>query len=103
MISVGRLDTRQTWVTVNDHVALYLIELLREAGMPRPRIVSFDNTSASEAWQFDSFEFHTDGMVRQMLHQILHPDAKMFRDGGLHEMMGRMVVREPRPVRAEPR
>ena len=99
----GRLDTRQTWVTVNDHVALYLIELLREAGMSRPRIVSFDNTSASEAWQFDSFEFHTDGMVRQMLHQILHPDAKMFRDGGLHEMMGRMVVRQPRSAHLDSR
>jgi len=90
----GTLREHPIWVTANDHVALHLIELLRHHGLPRPTIVSFDNTSSSEAWQFDSFEFHTDGMVRQMLHHILHPDAKLFRDGGLHEMVGRMVARE---------
>ena len=95
------LAEQSTWVVANDHVAMHLIALLREMRLPRPRIVSFDNTSASEAWQFDSFEFHTDGMVRQMLHQILHPEAKMFRDGGLHEMMGRMVVRQPRSSRPD--
>lgn len=90
------LASHPDWVVVNDHVAVHLIELLRQRGLPRPRIVSFDNTSASESYQFDSFEFHTDGMVRQMLQQILHPKAKLFQDGGLHEMMGRLVVREPR-------
>lgn len=90
-----RLDSRThpVWVAVNDHVASMSIELLREAGLPRPRIVSFDNTSASDAHQFDSFEFHTDGMVRQMLYHVLHPKARLFRGGGLHEMVGRLVLR----------
>lgn len=96
LLEEGNLASRPNWVVVNDHVAVHLIELLRERGLPRPRIVSFDNTSASESYQFDSFEFHTDGMVRQMLQQILHPKAKLFQHGGLHEMMGRLVVREPR-------
>lgn len=98
-LRTGNLTEHPIWVTVNDHVALHLIRLLRENGLPRPWIVSFDNTSASEAWQFDSFEFHTDGMVRQMLHHILHPEAKLFREGGLHEMVGRLVAREPRSDR----
>lgn len=102
LLSENALGEQPTWVVVNDHVALHMIPLAREMGLPRPWIVSFDNTSASEAWQFDSFEFHTDGMVRQMLHHILHPDAKMFRGGGLHEMMGRMVTRRNRSVRAVP-
>lgn len=96
------LASQPNWVVVNDHVAVHLIELLRERRLPRPRIVSFDNTSAAESYQFDSFEFHTDGMVRQMLQQILHPKAKLFQDGGLHEMMGRLVVREPRDARERP-
>ncbi|MBK9579653.1 MAG: GntR family transcriptional regulator [Fibrobacteres bacterium] len=102
LLDEGNLASQPNWVVVNDHVAVHLIELLRERGLPRPRIVSFDNTSASESYQFDSFEFHTDGMVRQMLQQILHPKAKLFQDGGLHEMMGRLVVREPRDTRERP-
>jgi DNA-binding transcriptional regulator YhcF (GntR family)/DNA-binding LacI/PurR family transcriptional regulator len=81
------------WVVVNDHAALELLSLLRARGIPRPRIVSFDNSSASDALQFDSFEFHTDGMVRQMLYHVLHPKAPLFRSGGLHEMVGRLVLR----------
>lgn len=87
------LADHPTWVVANDHVAMHLIALLREMGLPRPRIVSFDNTSASEAWQFDSFEFHTDGMVRQMLHHLANPGAKLFADAPIHEMIGRVVVR----------
>lgn len=81
------------WVAVNDHVALILLHLLRRRGLRRPRIVSFDNSSGSDSLQFDSFEFHTEGMVRQMLYHVLHPGARLFRGGGLHEMVGRLVVR----------
>ncbi len=81
------------WVAVNDHVAILLVHLLRERGLRRPRIVSFDNSSGSDAHQFDSFEFHTEGMVRQMLYHVLHPKARLFRGGGLHEMVGRLVQR----------
>jgi len=96
LVSPADLADHPDWVVVNDHVAVHLIGICRERSIPRPRILSFDNTSASEAHQFDSFEFHTDGMVRQMLQQTLHPNAKLFQDGGLHEMMGRLVVRERR-------
>lgn len=90
-----RLDpsTHPVWVAVNDHTALLLLDLLAKAGRPRPHIVSFDNTSASDAHQFDSFEFHTEGMVRQMLYHVLHPKARLFRHGGLHEMVGRLIQR----------
>ena len=81
------------WVAVNDHTALKLLELLRERNLPRPYVVSFDNSSICDAFQIDSFEFHTEGMVRQMLYHLLHPGAKLFREGGLHEMVGRMVDR----------
>jgi DNA-binding LacI/PurR family transcriptional regulator len=92
---VDRLDpvSHPVWVAVNDHTAVLLLELLSKAGKPRPHLVSFDNTSASDAHQFDSFEFHTEGMVRQMLYHVLHPKARLFRDGGLHEMVGRLVLR----------
>lgn len=96
MVSTDDLARQPDWVVVNDHVAVHLIGICRERSIPRPRILSFDNTSASEAHQFDSFEFHTDGMVGQMLQRILHPNAKLFQDGGLHEMMGRLVIRERR-------
>ena len=90
-----RLDsgTYPVWVVVNDHTALLVLDLLRKAGRPRPHLVSFDNTSASDAHQFDSFEFHTEGMVRQMLYHVLQPKARLFRAGGLHEMVGRLVLR----------
>jgi hypothetical protein len=90
-----RLDPARypVWVPVNDHVAVVLLELLRGQGKPRPRLISFDNSTASDAYQFDSFEFHTEGMVRQMLYHVLHPDAPLFKGGGLHEMVGRLVLR----------
>lgn len=92
---LDRLDpvTHPVWVAVNDHTALLLLDLLAKSGKPRPHLVSFDNTSASDAHQFDSFEFHTEGMVRQMLYHVLHPKARLFRGGGLHEMVGRLVLR----------
>ena len=92
---LSRIDphVHRAWVAVNDHVATILIHLLRERGVRRPRIVSFDNSSASDALQFDSFEFHTEGMVRQMLYHVLHPKARLFHAGGLHEMVGRLVLR----------
>ena len=92
---LATLDPRRhpVWVTVNDHVATILIRRLRERGVRRPRIVSFDNSSGSDSLQFDSFEFHTDGMVRQMLYHVLQPKARLFRGGGLHEMVGRLVLR----------
>jgi hypothetical protein len=81
------------WVSVNDHTAVIILELLRGQGKPRPRLLSFDNSTASDAHQFDSFEFHTEGMVRQMLYHLLHPGAPLFKGGGLHEMVGRLVLR----------
>jgi DNA-binding transcriptional regulator YhcF (GntR family) len=87
------LERNPVWVAVNDHTAVVLLDVLRERGRPRPYIVSFDNSSISDAHQIDSFEFHTEGMVRQMLYHVLHPKAHLFRDGGLHEMVGRLVLR----------
>lgn len=81
------------WISVNDHTAVIILELLRSQGRRRPRLLSFDNSTASDAHQFDSFEFHTEGMVRQMLYHVLHPGAPLFKDGGLHEMVGRLVLR----------
>ncbi|HXP89507.1 MAG TPA: GntR family transcriptional regulator [Fibrobacteria bacterium] len=92
---LDRLDPERypTWVAVNDHTAVLLLDLLRERGRRRPYLVSFDNSSISDAHQIDSFEFHTEGMVRQMLYHLLHPKAHLFRNGGLHEMVGRLVLR----------
>lgn len=87
------LERHPVWVAVNDHTAVLLLDLLRERARPRPYIVSFDNSSISDAHQIDSFEFHTEGMVRQMLYHVLHPKARLFRNGGLHEMVGRLVLR----------
>jgi hypothetical protein len=81
------------WVLVNDHTAVIVLELLRRLGKPRPMLVSFDNSTASDTYQFDSFEFHTEGMVRQMLYHVLHPEAPLFKGDGLHEMVGRLVLR----------
>lgn len=86
-------ERHDTWVVVNDHAAGILLSQLRSRGIPRPRIVSFDNSSISDALQFDSFEFHTEGMVRQMFYHVLHPRSPLFRGGGLHEMVGRLVQR----------
>jgi hypothetical protein len=92
---LDRLDPARhpVWVLVNDHTAVIVLDLLRIRGMPRPRLISFDNSTASDAHQFDSFEFHTEGMVRQMLYHVLHPGSPLFKGGGLHEMVGRLVLR----------
>jgi len=81
------------WVAVNDHVAWIVLEELRQRGLPRPYLVSFDNSSQCDAYQIDAFEFHTEGMVRQMIYHLLHPSGHLFRDGGLREMVGRLVLR----------
>lgn len=81
------------WVAVNDHVAWIVLEELREQGRPRPYLVSFDNSSICDTYQIDAFEFHTEGMVRQMIYHILQPKARLFQGGGLHEMVGRLVLR----------
>ncbi|MEN9309345.1 MAG: hypothetical protein RL173_3277 [Fibrobacterota bacterium] len=81
------------WVVVNDHVATIVLEELRQRGASRPYLVSFDNSSLCDAHQIDAFEFHTEGMVRQMIYHLLHPNAHLFRNGGLHEMVGRMALR----------
>jgi DNA-binding transcriptional regulator YhcF (GntR family) len=89
----GDLAGHPVWVAVNDHVAFRLLELVRERGLRRPDLVSFDNSTICDAYQIDSFEFHTEGMVRQMLYHLLHPTARLYQEGGLHEMVGRMVLR----------
>ena len=81
------------WVMVNDLAATAMHRLLRERGGPEPLLVGFDNSSDSERLGFDSFEFHTDGMVRQMLHHLANPGAKLFADAPIHEMIGRVVAR----------
>jgi len=82
-----------TWVMVNDLAAVGMHGLLRAHPDLSPRLIGFDNSSDSERLGFDSFEFHTDGMVRQMLHHISHPGAVLFAGDPVHEMMGRLVVR----------
>jgi len=82
-----------TWVMVNDLAATALHRLLRDVAGPRPYLVGFDNSSDSERLGFDSFEFHTDGMVRQMLHHLANPKAELFAKSPIQEMIGRMVVR----------
>lgn len=81
------------WVVVNDMAAVCLLDLLAEQGMDRPRIISFDATSASESYRFDSFEFHTEGMVRRMLHHLFHPTALSGERELVQEMVGRLVLR----------
>lgn len=81
------------WVAVNDHTALILIEILKERGWARPYIISFDNSTIAEANRIDSFEFHTEGMVRQMFYHLQNPGAMLYQDQGLHEMVGRLVIR----------
>lgn len=93
MVETPRARQIHCWVAVNDHVARIVLEMLRERGWPRPYLVSFDNSSLCDAFQIDAFEFHTEGMVRQMIYHLLHPDAHLFRHGGLHEMVGRMALR----------
>jgi DNA-binding transcriptional ArsR family regulator len=87
------LSAIPTWVLVNDFTAAAMLHLLRRRKRAIPHLVGFDNTSVSERLGFDSFAFHTDGMVRQMLHHILHPKAQLFASEPLQEMMGRLVVR----------
>jgi len=93
MVETPRARAIPCWVAVNDHVACIVLETLRNRGWPRPYLVSFDNSSLCDAFQIDAFEFHTEGMVRQMIYHLLHPDAHLFRHGGLHEMVGRMALR----------
>jgi len=89
-----RLRSLPTWVLVNDLTAVETHRLLRASPGPMPRLIGFDNSSDSERIGFDSFDFLTDGMVRQMLHHIYHPKAMLFTGPRVHEMLGRMVVRK---------
>jgi DNA-binding transcriptional regulator YhcF (GntR family) len=89
-----RLAELSTWVFVNDLAAVAMHGILRARGGFLPMLVGFDNTSDSERLGFDSFEFHTDGMVRQMLLHLANPKARLFASGRrIHEMIGRFVVR----------
>jgi DNA-binding transcriptional regulator YhcF (GntR family)/DNA-binding LacI/PurR family transcriptional regulator len=90
-----RLLATPTWVLVNDEAATALLRLLRKRGIRAPVVVGFDNSSDSERLGFDSFEFHTDGMVRRMLQHIGHPRSPIFAHSPLQEMIGRLVVRSP--------
>lgn len=97
-----KLRAVPTWVMVNDLAAVEAHRLLRARSGRIPQLIGFDNSSDSERIGFDSFEFHTDGMVRQMLHHIFHPKATLFAGPRVHEMFGRLVVREtgmPKPCR----
>jgi len=93
MLETTRARLVPCLVAVNDHVAGIVLETLRSRGWPRPYLISFDNSSLCDAYQIDAFEFHTEGMARQMLYHLLHPKAHLFRHGGLHEMVGRMALR----------
>ena len=93
MVEKARARGIPCWVVVNDHVARIALETLRERGWPRPHLVSFDNSSVCDGFQIDAFEFHTEGMVRQMIYHLLQPKAHLFRQGGLHEMVGRLALR----------
>lgn len=83
-----------TWVLANDQAAVAMRRLLRGSGLA-PRLVGFDNSADSERLGFDSFEFHTEGMVRQMLLHLASPQASLFAEHPVHEMIGRLVVRAP--------
>lgn len=87
------LSATPTWVMVNDLAATTMHRILRERGGPDPLLVGFDNSSDAERLGFDSFEFHTDGMVRQMLHHLANPKAELFAGAPIHEMIGRVVER----------
>lgn len=92
-IDTTSLMKEKVWVTINDHTALVLIEILKVRGIPRPYIISFDNSTIAESNRIDSFEFHTEGMVRQMFYHLQHPQAILYKDQGLHEMVGQLVIR----------
>lgn len=89
----GELQGVPAWVVVNDQAAVELLGLLKERGMARPRILSFDATSDSESYRFDSFEFHTEGMVRRMLHHLFQPTALLGDRQTVQEMVGRLLLR----------
>jgi len=91
-----QLRALSTWVMVNDLAAVEMNGLLRGHPDLSPRLIGFDNSSDSERLGLDSFEFHTDGMVRQMLHHIAHPGAALFSDEPIREMIGRLVLRTTR-------
>lgn len=82
-----------TWVFSNDLAACAMHRILLRRGEAPPYMVGFDNTSESEKIGFDSFEFHTDGMVRQMLMHLANPKAEIFSSPPIREMVGRLVVR----------
>ncbi len=87
-----RLANLPTWVLANDLAAATMYRLLRDRGGPFPHLIGFDNTSDSERLGFDSFEFHTEGMVRLMLHHLERPGAGIFAERRLQEMIGRLVI-----------
>ncbi len=89
-----RLLAVPTWVLVNDIAAVSMHGLLREGNKTYPHMIGFDNCSDSERLGIDSFEFNTDGMVRQMLYHIINPKAILFADAPIHEMMGHLVLRK---------
>lgn len=89
-----RLLAVPTWVLVNDIAAVSMHGLLRESGKVYPRMIGFDNCSDSERLGIDSFEFNTDGMVRQMLYHLINPKAILFADAPIHEMMGHLILRK---------
>ena len=91
-----QLRALPTWVMVNDLAAVAMHRILRGQNREPPYLIGFDNSSDSERLGLDSFEFHTDGMVRQMLHHIAHPGAALFADEPIREMMGRLVSRATR-------
>lgn len=87
------LEGIPAWVAVNDLAAAEILDLAAARGIETPRIVAFDGTSLGESLRFDSFEFHTDGMVRRMFHHILHPELADPASREVEEMVGRLVLR----------
>lgn len=81
-------------VCVNDLVAEVVVKhKLIQAMRSVPYLVSFDNSSASYRYQFDSFAFQTEGMVRQMIYHLGCPHANLFASRKVHEMVGKVVLK----------
>lgn len=72
-------------VGVNDQTTALALPFLQEK---QSYVVSFDNSSLSIRFQFSSFAFHTDAMVRNMLHHLIQPDSQLFALDAIQEIEG---------------
>lgn len=62
-----------SFVCSNDWVALTLLDVYSERGLPRPYVIGFDDTIESYKYVFDSLAFNVETMVKEALYHITSP------------------------------